>query len=110
MDEGRVNRQVRLVGFSTAAAVDLATIQTWTANHWGLEQAQIFIDFLLEAADASAIRFEAGKPIKLHPDLRVFFVRWPQARYGHNIILEQTPAGPRVVRILHGAMDIDSKL
>jgi hypothetical protein len=50
-----------------------------------------------------------GRPLKVHPGADFIFVRWKNARYGHNVIFVREPEGIYVLRILHSSMDVTSQ-
>lgn len=102
---GNSNPQ-RLVLYSPAADLDLADIHTHTAKVWGWTQANRYLTFLLDAAQAVADGQELGKPVPHRPGNFYTIATWPNAKAGHRIVYEIISDGIFVVRVLHTAMDL----
>ncbi|OUS30669.1 hypothetical protein A9Q99_05665 [Gammaproteobacteria bacterium 45_16_T64] len=88
-----------------AAEKDLEDIWFYTAEEWGLKQADDYIDRMDEA-----FQLVAGQPLMCHerqefsPPVRIHH----QAR--HLIVYKIERDSITVVRILHESMDIDTQL
>lgn len=84
-----------------AAERDLETIWNYTANQWGFEQANLYID-ALTAAFAKLAQAPEHAPSCQH--IRPGYRRWSIER--HVIYLRKTEYGIAVVRVLHNRMDV----
>ena len=100
------NDPQRLILFSREAALDLAEIHTYTTREWGWDQAERYIEFITDEAQKAADDLSRGRPVADRPKKFLVTVKWPVARYTHRIIYEVFPEGIYVLRVLHGAMDL----
>ncbi len=101
---------IRVVRFSQSAARDLEEIYSYTAHFYGIEQAEQYLDFLRAQAEAAA---EGPEPVlspEAFPDLSLILVKWSGARHGHYLVAKLTKSELLVVRVLHTAMDLESRL
>ena len=91
--------------FSPAAVLDLQSISDYTFNTWGAEQEALYLGGLWRRLEEVRIRPEAHR---LRNDLAI---GCRSARHGkHMIFFAVEEERVLVIRILHGAMDIDSNL
>ena len=95
-----------LVEISPKAANDLAAIGAYTAQQWGLEQSDRYLDFLLASMYELANNPTWGKPIRRRPGMFEKVCRWKSAYYAHRVIFETTPLGIHVIRVLHTSMSL----
>jgi len=95
----------RLVRFSPEAEDDFVENFNHTAHTWGLSQAERYASFLLGALGEVAANPRMSKPVDGFEHACYIFVKWPKARYGHNIIFEADSDQIYVLRILHSSMD-----
>jgi toxin ParE1/3/4 len=83
-----------------AAERDLESIWTYTAQHWGVEQANRYIDFIAAAFEELAQSPQAAPACD---NVRPGYRRRSDER--HMIYFRITNYGIAVVRILHERMD-----
>ena len=95
----------RLIEFSVDARRDQIKIYNDTAERWGDQQAEIYLNFLLDAVQTLADTPEAARLVPDRAQTRVFVVRWKNARQGHRIFFKEMPHSITITRILHTAMN-----
>ena len=95
---------MRLI-FSPRAKADLEEIWTYTAERWGIDQAETYLRQLQAAADAAAEAPQSGRGCD---DVRPGYFK----RQAGAHVLFYRPEGQTVdiVRILHQRMDFDRHL
>lgn len=88
-----------------AAENDLEAIWIYSAKTWGVEQANAYVDELVDTfqllADNPLMcreRNEFSPPVHIHHHAH------------HLIVFVHAPNGISIVRVLHESMDIDSQL
>lgn len=88
-----------------AAYRDMETIWSYTADRWGANQADHYIDGLDETFELLARQPGLGRQDNcLGPTIRLH----RHAR--HVIVYRQAEEGILVIRVLHDSMDMDSQL
>ena len=90
--------------FSPAAVADIGAIWDYTAETWGEDQADRYLDDIHNACIALAGGERAGRRV----DVREGYLKYPVGR--HLIFFRQD--GPRIVviRVLHQSMDVERHL
>lgn len=83
-----------------AAERDLEAIWTYTVQHWGVAQANHYIDFLTTAFDALS---QSPKTAPACDHIRLGYRRQRVER--HLIYFRITNYGIAVIRVLHESMD-----
>lgn len=92
------------VAFSPAAVADLDDIWDYTAEQWGLEQAEHYIDSIRDACIGLARGERQGRAV----DIRDGYVKYAIKR--HLVFFRVSETGISVIRVLHQRMDIDQYL
>lgn len=88
-----------------AAERDLEDIWTYTVQHWGLEQANHYIDHLIAAIDSLS---QSPKAAPTCDHIRIGYRRRSVER--HMVYFRITTDGIVVVRVLHESMDAKKRL
>jgi toxin ParE1/3/4 len=97
-----VNRYV----VSPRARADLEEIWDYTAERWGIDQAEIYVRLLQDAIETVADDPRKGRPCD---DIRAGYRKY--AAGSHMLFYRSAGAGGiDVVRILHGGMDFERHL
>lgn len=92
---------------SQAAAVDLEGIWSYTVEHWSVEQADTYLNGILDAFDAIVRDPEIGKDfghvregyLGLKVTSHIVFYR-----------LDRGAHAVEIIRVLHGRMDLENRL
>lgn len=100
------------VRLSEAAENDFNEIIVWTAEHFGIDQAHVYRDVILDALRA----LQAGPPLigtrnlsGLPQELKALHVARKGKRGRHFIVFDDSIDGRiQALRILHDSMDIQS--
>lgn len=92
------------LNFSPAAARDIAAIWDYSAETWGMDQADRYVDDIRDACMALANGERAGRKV----DLQDSYLKYPVGR--HLVFFRQTPPGITVIRVLHQSMDTERHL
>ena len=92
------------VAFSEAAIADLRDIWLYSAETWGVSQADRYTDEIEATCRDLAVGRKAGRKVAERPG----YVRFPIAR--HLILFKERDGGIVVMRILHQRMDIERHL
>lgn len=95
-----------MIEYGRFARYDLEDIASWTSQNYGDEQADRYIALLHETIQSISVGQYASRPLADSDLIRVSFVRWPKATYGHNVFYERTEDGIYVYRILHSSIDL----
>ena len=90
--------------FSPAAAADIGAIWDYTAETWGMDQADRYVDDIRSACLALADGERAGRRV----DVRDGYLKYPVGR--HLIFYRQDGTGIVVIRVLHQSMDVERHL
>lgn len=90
--------------FSPAAAADIGAVWDYTAETWGLDQADRYVDDIRAACVALAGGERTGRKV----DVRDGYLKYPVGR--HLIFFRQDGPGIVVIRVLHQSMDVDRHL
>jgi toxin ParE1/3/4 len=90
--------------FSPAAVADIGTIWDYTAETWGIGQADRYVDDIRNTCVALAEGKRAGRRV----DLLDGYLKLPVGR--HLIFFRHVGTGIVVIRVLHQSMDIERHL
>lgn len=93
-----------LVTFSPAAAADLDNIWDYTAEEWGVEQADRYTDDVQSTCRGLARGEKRGRDV----DVRSGYLKHAVGK--HFVFFRTTEAGIEVIRILHQSMDVGRHL
>ncbi len=90
---------------SPRAQADLDEIWNYTAKHWGMEQAEVYVRQLETAIKSVAADPQLGRSCD---GIRVGYKKYPAG--SHVLFFCLTSAGIDVIRILHRHMDFNRHL
>lgn len=90
--------------FSPAAARDIAAIWDYTAETWGMDQADRYVDDIRDACLALAKGERSGRKVDVYEG----YLKYPVGR--HLVFFRATPPGITVIRVLHQSMDTERHL
>ncbi|MDZ4085779.1 MAG: type II toxin-antitoxin system RelE/ParE family toxin [Tabrizicola sp.] len=90
--------------FSPSAVADIGAIWDYTAEIWGMDQADRYVDDIRSACLALADGERAGRRV----DVRDGYLKYPVGR--HLIFFRQDRPGIVVIRVLHQSMDVERHL
>jgi toxin ParE1/3/4 len=90
--------------FSPAAVADIGAIWDYTAETWGVGQADRYVDDIRSACVALAEGEQAGRRV----DVLDGYLKYPVGR--HLIFSRQVGTGIVVIRVLHQSMDVERHL
>lgn len=89
---------MKAVAFTPAAQADMAEIWDYTADRWGIDQADDYLDDIRDACYALAMGQKQGRPSAL-PDFQKYLCG------SHVIYFLDYPDRLNVIRILHQRQD-----
>jgi len=84
----------------------ISVVYTYTAETWGAEQADKYIEFLVLAIAELAESRRLGYCVNNRKNLRAYTAKWRKSKHGHRIIYREIKDGIYVLRILHTAMNL----
>lgn len=90
--------------FSPAAAADIGSIWDYTAETWGVGQADRYVDDIRDTCVALA----GGERVGRRVDVLDGYMKYPVGR--HLIFFRQDRQGIVVIRVLHQSMDVERHL
>jgi toxin ParE1/3/4 len=90
--------------FSPAAIADIGAIWDYTAETWGVVQADRYVDDIRSACVALADGERTGRKV----DVLDGYLKFPVGR--HLIFFRQAEKGIVVIRVLHQSMDVERHL
>jgi toxin ParE1/3/4 len=90
--------------FSPAAVADIGAIWDYTAETWGVVQADRYVDDIRNACVALAEGERAGRRVGVLDG----YLKLPVGR--HLIFVRQVGPGIVVIRVLHQSMDVERHL
>jgi toxin ParE1/3/4 len=93
-----------ILTFSPVAIADIGAIWDYSAETWGVDQADRYVDDIRAACVALASGERAGRKV----DVRDGYLKYPVGR--HLIFFRQDGPGTVVIRVLHQSMDVDRHL
>lgn len=88
------------VTFSPAAIADIDGIWDYTAEMWGVDQAEHYTDDIRDTCDALAVEKKKGRPV----DLREGYLKYAVGK--HFVFFVMVDDGIAVIRVLHQQMDV----
>lgn len=92
------------VSFSPAAIADIDGIWDYTAETWGLDQADHYTDNIRDTCDALAAGLKKGRAV----DVRDGYLKYAVGK--HFVFFVRNDDGIAVVRVLHQQMDTELHL
>ena len=92
------------VTFSPAAVADLDGIWDYTAEQWGLDQADHYIDSIRDACIGLARGDRQGRTVDIRDGCSKYAIN------RHLVFFRASESGISVIRVLHQRMDIDQYL
>jgi len=95
---------MKAITFSPAAKTDLSEIWDYSANNWGADQADHYIDAIRDACDALAAGTKHSRPADVLPDFKKYLCG------SHVIYFLDHPDHLAVIRILHQQQDVPRHL
>lgn len=95
---------MKTIVFLPAAEADIEAIWDYSADTWGERQADVYTDEIVHACEALADGRRAGRPVDVRPGLLKFRVS------AHVIYFRNTSDRIIVIRVLHGAQDVERNL
>src|SRR5437016_1722456 len=102
--------QERVVEYGWRADIDFVQIYEHTARKWGSSQAERYALLIVETAQWAAEGKIRTREVDGHPTFEAALVKWRKAKFGHLIVFRRTDEGIYVLRIMHEAMDIPTRL
>ncbi|MGQ2943961.1 MAG: type II toxin-antitoxin system RelE/ParE family toxin [Blastomonas fulva] len=90
--------------FLPAAEADIEAIWDYSAERWGESQADLYTDEIVQACEGFASGSRPGKPVDVRPGLFKYRVS------SHVIYFRNTSSRIVVIRVLHGAQDVERNL
>lgn len=100
---GSEEAEICLIKYSAASLNDLGDIWAYTAETWGVAQADDYQALLLDEAQSLALNPLRGSTIDSKARRRLL-IKWPGSAYGHNLIYSLgTPGEVHVLRFLHSS-------
>jgi len=90
--------------FAPAAVADIGAIWDFTAETWGVVQADRYVDDIRSACLALTDGKRAGRRV----DVLDGYLKYPVGR--HLIFFRQVVTGIVVIRVLHQSMDVERHL
>ncbi|WP_435171706.1 type II toxin-antitoxin system RelE/ParE family toxin [Falsirhodobacter sp. 1013] len=95
---------MKILRFSPAAAADLDGIWDYTAERWGVRQAESYTDALQGACEALAAGTRVGRPADVRPGVLKALVG------AHMVYFRDRGDHLAVIRILHQRQDVSRNL
>ncbi|PJK08796.1 plasmid stabilization protein ParE [Lysobacteraceae bacterium NML95-0200] len=95
---------MKTIAFSPAAEDDIGEIWHYSAERWGVEQADSYTDAIRDACHALAKGVKQGRPVDVLPGAMKFLCG------AHLIYFRDYPDRMDVIRILHGKQDAERHL
>jgi toxin ParE1/3/4 len=90
---------------SPAAQADVDDIWNYTAEHWGVDQAEGYVQNLRDACEALETGMQSGRPVEIRAGYRKILVG------AHVLFFKKKDDGTIVImRILHQSMDVERHL
>jgi toxin ParE1/3/4 len=95
---------MKRIAFSPASIADLNGIWDYSANHWGPDRADLYINEIRDACNGIA----SGQRYGRHVDARSGYLR---ISAGSHVVYYQARGDVmNVIRVLHSRMDVDRHL
>jgi len=90
--------------FSPAAIRDIGAIWDYTAETWGMDQADRYIDDIRDACMPLARGERSGRKV----DVREGYLKYPVGR--HVVFFRMASRDVTIIRVLHQSMDTERHL
>ena len=90
---------MKAIAFSPAAEADIDGIWDYSADRWGLDQADSYVDAIRDACYALAKGTKHGRPAEVLPDFQKYLCG------SHVIYFLDYPDHLDVIRVLHQRQD-----
>jgi plasmid stabilization system protein ParE len=103
-------RRTLTVVYATKAIKQLGEIWDWNEQHYSLDHAERYIQYLERHIDTLSDGYEQGKPISSRPDLRYILIRRKSRGHGHVAVYKIKQEQVRVLYVFHSARDWQAKL
>jgi len=95
---------MKAIAFSPAAEADIDGIWDYSADRWGLDQADSYVDAIRDACYALAKGTKHGRPAEVLPDFQKHLCG------SHVIYFLDYPDHLDVIRVLHQRQDAERHL
>lgn len=95
---------MKAIAFSPAAEADIDGIWDYSADRWGLDQADSYVDAIRDACYALAKGTKHGRPAEVLPDFQKYLCGL------HVIYFLDYPDHLDVIRVLHQRQDAERHL
>ena len=95
---------MKAIAFSPAAEADIDGIWDYSADRWGLDQADSYVDAIRDACYALAKGTKHGRPAEVLPDFQKYLCG------SHVVYFLDYPNHLDVIRILHQRQDPEQHL
>ncbi|BAO84626.1 MULTISPECIES: type II toxin-antitoxin system RelE/ParE family toxin [Comamonadaceae] len=95
---------MKAVAFSPAAQADIGEIWDYSADRWGPDQADNYIDAIRDACYALARGTKHGRPAEVLPDFQKYLCG------SHVVYFLNYPDHLDVIRVLHQRQDAERHL
>jgi toxin ParE1/3/4 len=95
---------MKAIAFSPAAAADIDGIWNYSADRWGLDQADSYVDAIRDACYALAKGTKHGRPAEVLPDFQKYLCG------SHVVYFLDYPDHLDVIRVLHQRQDAERHL
>lgn len=90
---------MKTIAFSPAAEFDITEIWAYSADLWGPDQADNYVDAIRDVCIALAAGAKGGRPVDVLPDFMKYFCG------SHVVYFLDRPTQIDVIRILHQRQD-----
>jgi toxin ParE1/3/4 len=95
---------MKAIAFSPAAEADIDGIWDYSADRWGLDQADSYVDAIRDACYALAEGTKRGRPVEVLPDFQKYLCG------SHVVYFLDYPDHLDVIRVLHQRQDAERHL
>lgn len=95
---------MKAIVFSPAAEADIGGIWDYSADRWGLDQADSYVDAIRDACYALATGTKHGRPAEVLPDFQKYLCG------SHVVYFLDYPDHLDVIRVLHQRQDAERHL
>ena len=92
------------VAYTPAANADISDIWDYTAERWGVDRADRYVDDIRDACEGLAEGRKQGRPV----DVRDGYLKYSVGR--HFVFFVSATEGITVIRVLHQSMDTEQHL
>jgi plasmid stabilization system protein ParE len=102
-------RKLTLV-YSTDALHTLDAIWVWNAEHYSVDHAEKYIEFLLVQTEKLASDYLSGRAVPNRPDLQFIVIRRRRKGHGHVAVYEVVADVVHILQFFHTAQDWPNKI